>query len=443
MKRQSRPTQSGLSGFEMEGLKRMNAGEGSMISGLSTLFDHLAQAIWALKDNRLRTGLSILGIMVGIASVMAVGTVSKGGHHLIFRELETFGLNSIWIWRDHDEKDPNRVVRQGSGMDHDDYDAIRAGCCPAVRRVSPLIFGNLGSSRVGNRYSNARVKGVGYQYTAMNNDVMVFGRPFREADALRRRSVAILGPTARADLFGNHQNPIGKEVYFGERKFTVVGVLKEKSRDFLASIGSVGGMDANNRILIPYTTHQKLIGHKDFNGLQIEAVGLDQVDLAAEQITRLMRRHHKGQYRYRVDKMAQYIATTNRILQGVSLIGIVAASISLLVGGLGIMNIMSTSVLERTREIGLRKAIGARPRDILFQFLMEAMLISTIGGLLGLILGAVASIGLAFWTGFPLAPSWLTVTIALLVSISVGLLSGFYPARRAAAMRPVEALRYE
>lgn len=407
--------------------------------------DIAAQAWWALKDNGLRSVLSVLGIAVGITAVMAVGTISKGGHYLVFSELETFGLKSVWVFRDRQDKDPHRAVRKGTGIDNDDYAAIRGGCCPVVSRVSPVVydFGKRQLIRAGNRYSNASVEGVGSEYTAITNDTLALGRSFRIQDEERRRPVAIIGPQPHADLFGAAQNPLGQEIRIGQQKYTVVGVLKAKSRSFLASIGSAGGQDANNRILIPYTLYQQQLGKKEINWLQAEAIRQDQADAAVSQISDTLKRRHSDRYAYKGETMAQYIDTADRILQGVALIGVVAASVSLLVGGLGIMNIMSTSVLERTREIGLRKAIGARRRDILLQFLAEAVFISTMGGVLGLLVGALASYGLALATGFPLAPSWLMVAVALTVSVGVGVLSGYYPARRAAVMRPVVALRYE
>ncbi len=407
--------------------------------------DIAAQAGWALRDNALRSLLSVVGIAVGITAVMAVGTISKGGHYLVFSELETFGLKSVWIFRDRQDKDPHRAVRKGTGIDNDDYAVVRGGCCPAVSRVSPVVydFGKRQLIRFGNRYSNASVEGVGSEYTVITNDILALGRSFRIQDEERRRPVAIIGPQPHADLFGASQNPIGKEIRIGPQKYTVVGVLKAKSRGFLASIGSAGGQDANNRILIPYTLYQQQLGKKEIHWLQAEAVSQDEADTAVRQISDTLTRRHGDRYAYKGETMAQYIDTATRILQGVALIGVVAAAVSLLVGGLGIMNIMSTSVLERTREIGLRKAIGARQRDILLQFLAEAVFISTLGGVLGLMVGTLASYGLALATGFPLAPSWAMIVAALTVSIGVGMLSGYYPARRAALMRPVVALRYE
>lgn len=412
---------------------------------LTFFFDRFSQALYALRDNRRRTLLSILGIAIGIAAVMAVGTISKGGNYLIFSELETFGLNSVWVFRDWEDKDPHRMVRQGSGIDNDDYQALTAGCCTAMRRISAVVHAPFGQRIIiqsVNRYSNARVQGVDVTLTAIANDVIIQGRPFRVRDIASRRAVAILGPTAAEDLFGAASS-IGREFRIGNRKFTVIGVLEAKSRDFLASIGSSGGQDANNRILIPYTTLQQMLGHKQITFLQAEAMTQTQADAAAQQIIAVLQRHNGPNYAYKSETMATYITTTDRILSGVAMIGIIAASVSLLVGGMGIMNIMSTSVLERTREIGLRKAVGARRSDILLQFLLEAVVISTLGGIIGLTLGTVASILLAEVTGFPLAPSFTVIIIALAVSVTVGIISGYLPARRAARLHPVEALRYE
>ncbi len=417
-----------------------------MIHGTIQFLDHIVQAGWALRDNRLRAALSLLGITMGIAAVVTVGALTKGGHAIIFRELHTFGLTSTWIFRIEEEKDPNRAVREGSGIDNDDLGAIRAGCCPAVKRVTPMVMGWSKHMiiRIGNQYSNGQIQGVGHEYTYINNDTMMMGRHFERDDEIRRKPVVIIGPTVRSDLFTMHDNPVGQEVYIDGRRVTVIGVLGTKSRDFLTSIGTGTAFgDVNNRILMPFTVFQQMLGKKEIDVLQAEAVGLDASPLAVSQMARVLQNRHDNRYSYKGETMAQYIATANRILQGVSVIGVVAASVSLLVGALGIMNIMGTSVLERTREIGIRKAIGARRRDILLQFLVEATLTSTVGGFLGLALGSLVSYLLALWTGFPLMASWPIVAIGLAVSVGVGLLSGYYPARRAAMMRPVEALRYE
>jgi putative ABC transport system permease protein len=177
--------------------------------------------------------------------------------------------------------------------------------------------------------------------------------------------------------------------------------------------------------------------------LQAEATSIADADAAVSQIKRILERRHGDRFSYKSETLAQYIHTTDNILKWVTFIGVVAASVSLFVGGMGIMNIMSTSVLERTREIGIRKALGAGRREILIQFLLEAILISAMGGVLGLILGVAAGYALALYAGIPLEPSWPMVLVALFVSVGVGLVSGYYPALRAAKLKPVEALRFE
>jgi putative ABC transport system permease protein len=409
------------------------------------LISQLAQAAQAIKDNRLRTILSVLGVSVGITAVIIVGAISKGGRHVIFSELETFGLKSIWISRKKDVNDPNRAIRKGTGIDNNDYEAINANCCSAVIRVTPIVrAGKHPIVRTGANYSPASVYGVGEQYIKINNDRIERGREIREEDLTGKRFIAVIGKEVEKNLFDKRESAVGKYIQIDTAKYLVVGVIKEKSRDFLASIGSAGGQDANARILLPATTYQLVLGKKnEISWLQLESKSLNQTEAAISQVTRLLERRHRGRFSYKSESMAQHVETANRILNMVSMIGIVAASVSLLVGGMGIMNIMSTSVLERTKEIGLRKAIGAKKRDILTQFLLESILISGIGGALGLAIGLSVSFILAAVTGYPLVPSWIVVVSGVIVSVVVGLISGYYPALRAAKMQPVVALRYE
>jgi putative ABC transport system permease protein len=409
---------------------------------LTRIFDYFAEALRALRDNRTRTLLSILGIMIGIAAVIAVSTISKGGNHLIFRELETFGLKSVWVYRHNSNKDPNRKTRPGTGIDEDDLKLL-ATCCDAVHSLSPVVRpAKTPIIQNHNRYSNARIRGVNANFSLIANDKLQQGRFLQQSDIDQHRAVAVIGPTVAKDLFGA-SNALNRFIRIDQHKYLVVGLLKKKSRDFLSSIGSSGGQDANNRILLPYTTLLKSNGNERINFLRIEANSLQVADRSALQIEALLKRIHKGQFDYTHETMASYIKTTNTILRGVEIIGIVAASISLLVGGMGIMNIMGTSVLERTREIGLRKALGARQIDILWQFLIEAAMIALIGGSAGLLLGGLLSVVLAQVTGFPLTPSLFIIVLGFVVSVLTGIFSGYLPAKRAALLHPVDALRHE
>ncbi|MBV2095779.1 MAG: ABC transporter permease [Candidatus Thiodiazotropha sp.] len=404
----------------------------------------IKEAMRALRENRLRSLLSLVGIAIGIAAVMTVSAVSSGGKVFVMKELETFGLRSVWVIRDYNDKDPNRRVRMGSGLMQQDLALLSGDCCPAVRNISPII---LPEKRLiiqwGNRYSNASIKGVNAAFLAINNDRMKQGRGFREQEIDARRPVVLIGETVSKDLFPQVENPIGRHLRIGGRKYRVIGVLEYKSRDLLASIGSEGGEDANNRILMPYTLVQQMNGNREISYLQAEAVSLQLAERAATQLKQVLQRRHRGAYQYSQVTLASYLKTVERILGGITAMGVVAASTSLLVGGIGVAGIMSTAVVERIREIGVRMAIGATRRQILFQFLAEAVLISVIGGFAGLMIGLILGGLLDLVTGFPLIPTSSGILVGLLVSVLVGLASGYFPAQRAAGFLPVEALRRE
>lgn len=409
--------------------------------------DIVAQSWLSLGDHRLRTLLSILGIAIGIAAVILIGTVSRGGKEVIFSELQTFGLKSVWVFRDLRVTDPRRMVRAGTGINNEDLAAIAStDCCSALANFTPVLYMGRNTSELahaGGSYSQTRVLGVGSGYLEINNDQIVQGRGFVPKDIERRRNFIIIGEQVRWDLFGAQRNPIGQEIRLGTGRYRVIGVLEHKDRSLLASIGSAGGQDANSRVLLPYNVLQAQRGNNEIDVIQGMVSNNATANAATAQLISFLKRRHRSKYDYRAETMAQYVDTANKILGGVSIIGIVAASVSLLVAGLGILNIMSTSVLERTREIGLRKAIGGTEEEILFQFLLEAALISSIGGVVGLVLGEAVSVVMAGLAGFPFMPSPIAIIGVLGVAIAVGLISGFYPAYRAAKLRPVEALRYE
>jgi ABC-type antimicrobial peptide transport system permease subunit len=414
------------------------------MNGLRVLPDLLLEAWAALRENRLRSLLSVTGIAVGIAAVMTVSAVSSGGRAFVIRELETFGLRSVWVYRDYSDKDPHRRVRQGTGIEGRDLLSLQGGCCPALRRFSPVAEAvKRPLTQWGNRYSNAAIKGVDHRFTAINNDHLKYGRGLRPDDISGRRPVALIGVSVVDDLFPGVGNPVGRYLRIAGRKYRVVGVLAYKSRDLLASIGSEGGEDANNRILLPYPLVQRINGNQAISYIQAEAVSLRQAGRAAAQLRQVLQRRHHGAYRYTQVTLASYLKTVDRILGGITAMGVVAASTSLLVGGIGVAGIMSTAVVERIREIGVRMAIGATRRQILFQFLAEAVLISVIGGFAGLGMGLVLGGLLDLVTGFPLIPTSSGILVGLLVSVLVGLASGYYPARRASGLLPVEALRRE
>jgi len=409
------------------------------------LRDVFHQALFALGDNRLRTFLSILGVAVGITLVMTVGSVVSSGRDYIYAELETYGLRTIWVYRDWGKKsDPNRFVRQGSGISNEDFKYVSAGCCSAVLRATPVVYTEKGTANVrnGSSYYDAPIEGVGVDYLAINNDKLVMGRNFRLEDISRRKPVAIVGPKTVKALFGSESLALGKSLRFHNQKFTIIGILTSKNRAVLSQIGA-DEYDINGRVLIPYTLYQNYMGSKDIHTLQAEARSMNLTKDAMTQLKQLLERRHGSRYKYTTESMDGWINTANEQLELVSLIGFGFASLALFVGGIGIMNIMSTSVIERTKEIGIRKAIGASNKDILLQFLMEASVVSTIGGIIGLAIGSIVSILCGLLIDIPISPSWMTALAAVGISAMVGIVSGYYPAHRAANLRPVDALRYE
>jgi putative ABC transport system permease protein len=411
--------------------------------------DLFGQALLSLSDHKLRTVLSASGIAIGIAAVILIATVNRSGKEVIFEELQTFGLKSVWVYRNYKVDDPRRVIRSGTGITNDDLNALAASPAntPALAKFAPIVWPSRNTplfATFGNRYSSAGVEGVGAAYLDINNDTLALGRGFIPQDIERRRPVAVIGEQVRKDLFNADENPIGREIRIRDDKFEIIGVLAYKDRSFLSSINSTGGQqNPNERILIAYNRLQTLLASEDITMIQGEAVDPGEAKAAADQIVSFLQRRHRDDFKYRIETMQQYVANADVILGIVSTIGLIAATVSLFVAGLGILNIMSTSVIERTREIGLRKAIGGSEGEIMSQFLIEAILISLFGGVCGLLLGGISSFVITTWTHYPLVPEFSFIVIGFCVSLVVGLISGVYPAYRAAKLRPVEALRYE
>lgn len=407
-------------------------------------FRLVAEALEALSDNRLRTALSLLGVGVGIAAIIVVSSIASSGRQMVFSELETFGLRTFWIFRTVESGKKVERDIAGSGIDEADYKAIHKQALSAVATLSPVV--DAGSSNTASKHGESlRIKllGVSEQFSAINSDELESGRFLTEADIRSQARVAVLGPEVVSRLFARDRDPIGQNLNINDSWFVVVGVLKTKNRDLISSIGA-GSEETNARVLIPYSVQQKIIGNTDFvSYLQGQAAGIDRTDEAVDSVIAVLMQRHRSAFKYKSESMARYIQTANRILGGVTMIGIVAATVSLFVGGLAIMNIMMTSVIERTKEIGLRRAIGASRYDIQLQFLLEAVLISLLGGLGGVLLGGGIVHVLASATILHASLSWSGLVLALTSTLAVGVASGYYPALKASSLIPVEALRYE
>ena len=407
---------------------------------MTSPLENTSMALEALMTSKFRTFLAVLGIIIGVAAVIMVASTSKSGKAVIFQELETFGLKTLWVFRSYQDDQPGKTAKQGSGIDNDDVEAI-ARECDAVKRISPVIRKWGWWAKYDNSYSRIRLVATTPDYIEINNDSVLRGRGLLPSDVKYRKNACLIGTEVAEDLFPA-ENPLGRDIRIGDYRYTVVGVLKVKDRDFLSSISSTGGMDANGRVVIPISLYQHQYNTRNVDYVQAETVHISLAARAAEQIKNVLLRRHKGTYHYGSQSMQQYIQTANNILRVVTWIGNIAAAISLLVGGIGIMNIMTASVVERTQEIGTRKALGARKADITMQFLTESVMIGFFGGAIGIVLAVGLIFLVEFLSNKPLLLASEYIAISLFVSIVIGVLSGIYPASRAASMDPVDALRF-
>jgi putative ABC transport system permease protein len=409
--------------------------------------DLAALALPALRVRPLRTAFSVAGIAIGIVSYVATVGASAGGRERVVMELRTFGLNSIWIRPVEPAFDATgsapSIRNTATAMDTDDYRSIvSSNCCPAVQAVSPVLDASQAKVAAGSRTTTLRVLGVGHAYQGLVNDELADGRNLTESDEREGRRVAVLAPDARRSLFGSRVSVLGDAISVGGVTFEVVGMLREKRLDFLNSIGIAAGQKPNDRVLVPFTALQ-LVDRRadDIDMLHMSSRRPELNALAVDQVKRLLGANHRHASRYSDNSSRSDFEAADRILDNVALAGLVASALSLLVGAIGIANVMGMAVIERTREIGLRKAIGANRLDIAAQFSLEATLVGFLGGATGLC-SAYGCIGMArMFTTLPLYPTWPVLVTGLCVATLAGLLAGLAPAMRAASLRPTEALR--
>ncbi|MGA7980411.1 MAG: ABC transporter permease [Chromatiaceae bacterium] len=400
------------------------------------LWNSLLLAVREIRRNVLRSFLTILGIVIGVAAVIVMVTLGEGATLQVRKQIESLGSNLLIV---------RPGQRMGPGMSSDappfnmdDVIALRreipalAAAAPAASQAMTAIVGN-------NNWATSAI-GSDNQYLTARSWTLAAGRQFTESELRAGKAVCILGATVRQELFGS-QDPIGNRIRLKKLSCEVIGLLAAKGQ---SSMGS----DQDDLVMMPLRTVQRRItGNQDVRVIYLsvrEDRSTDQVKADAERLLR-ERRHisasEEDNFSVRdMREIANMLTGTTQVLT--ALLGAVA-SVSLLVGGIGIMNIMLVSVTERTREIGIRLAIGAREREVLMQFLVEAMVLASFGGLLGILLAVAASIGLARVLQVPFVLNGSIVAIAFLFSAAVGVIFGFFPARRAARLDPIEALRHE
>ena len=396
------------------------------------------QAFRNLTGNKVRSGLSMLGILIGVAAVIAMLALGNGARQAIRQQLAALGSNALMLMPGAPRM--QGVVGQAGSVSRitvEDIDALKKSI-PSILRIAPMVNSRVQAIGGGNNW-NTQVVGTGPDYAAMRSSVPQVGRFITADDVNSRAKVAVIGMTPLRSLFGE-ANPIGQFVRLNRVSFQIVGILPEK--------GSDRWRDQDDVVIVPLSTAMyRLLGREFVDSVNIEIVSEDKVQPAQEEIVNLMRKRHRipdsNEEPYHIHNLAEIQATVTQTSRTLSMLLASIAVISLVVGGIGIMNIMLVSVTERTREIGLRKAVGARSRDIQVQFLTEAVTISLFGGLSGILLGWAVAFGISTFAGWAAIVSPQSVAVAFLFSALIGVIFGFWPARKAAQLDPIEALRYE
>jgi putative ABC transport system permease protein len=404
--------------------------------------DLVHTALTGVSRNRSRAVLTMLGIIVGVASVVLMSSVGASMRAVILSQISSLGPKSMVIFPGQQEGGPNAVSTGFDSLTFDDLDALRK--LTTIETVAPVIF-LPGSAKFGREEGSPRTLGVTPDFFSNQNIGVTAGRLIDDRDVDGGASVAMLGPDVVRDLFGS-RDPLGQRVQIGNTSFTVVGIVKPIGSQFFQNI--------DDRIYVPFSVARAVTGQKYINYMTMQSTG--SFDIAFQDVKWLLRDRHKidnpNDEQDKDDFVVRSSAQANQILGTVSL-GLTAfittiAAISVIVGGIGIMNIMLVSVTERTMEIGLRKALGAQSRDILRQFLIESVLLTFLGGIIGLVLGIGSALLLSlvaerFLSTYAFAVSLPSVAVALVMAGATGLIFGISPARKAATLRPIEALRYE
>ncbi|HEV2095350.1 MAG TPA: ABC transporter permease [Chthoniobacterales bacterium] len=396
-------------------------------------------AFRALRRNKLRSALTALGIIIGVGAVIAMVGIGNGAKAQVESQIASLGENLILIFSGSTTASGIRTGWGGAGtLKIEDADAIRREV-PSVNAVSEELQSN-SQIASGNQNWFTRILGESAEYFDIRQWPLASGSPFTPQDVRSANKVCVIGKTTASQIFGN-DDPIGQTLRVKNVPFTVTGVLTAKGL-------SAQGNDQDDVLIMPYTSAMKRVtGGTTLRSINVQVANASDLEPAQQEITSLLRQRHNirsgrdDDFTVRTQKeIADTATATTDVMTG--LLGAIAG-VSLVVGGIGIMNIMLVSVTERTREIGTRMAVGAHGRDILTQFLIEAVALSAVGGILGIILGIAASKMLSIWKSWPSLISPSSILIAFLVSAAVGIFFGFYPARKAAQLDPIDALRYE
>lgn len=404
------------------------------------IVQNIKTALKGITVNKMRSGLTMLGIMIGVGAVIAMISIGSGASSSVTGRIQSLGSNLLMVMpgMGSSQGGARQAMGTATTLTNNDAQAIEDEI-PTVKLISPQ-FSSSAQVVYSNQNINTQITGVTAEYEEVHNFHVEFGQFITSGDETSQSRVAVLGQNAVSDLFESGQDPIGKTIKIKNVPLRVIGVMELK--------GEAAMQSPDDSIFIPLSTAQKrLFGEDRLQTIYVQVKSEKQMDLASSQIsTLLLARHNIGNSNeadFRIMNQADILSTMSEVTNTLGLLLGGIAAISLLVGGIGVMNIMLVSVTERTREIGLRKAVGAKSKDILGQFLIESLVLSLFGGGLGLILGIIGSFMLSVVGGWPFVVSINSVLLATIFSAAIGIFFGIYPARRASLLSPIEALRYE
>lgn len=398
-------------------------------------------AFRAIAANKLRSFLTMLGIIIGVASVIAMMAIGQGSKKSIQANIAEMGSNMIMI-RPGQDKGPGGAQQDASDMQTlklKDYETLKEQS-KYLSAISPSVNAS-GQFINGNNNTPSTIYGISPDYMEIRQLKIEDGEMFTDEDIKTSAKVCVIGKTVADNLFTNGEDPVGKVIRYNKIPFRIVGVLKAKGYNSF-------GMDQDDMVLAPYTTVMKRILSVTYlQGINASAITEDMTDLAIDDITSILRESHKlkgsDEDNFSIRSQQEMAEMMNSTSDTMTILLLVVACISLIVGGIGIMNIMYVSVTERTKEIGLRMSVGARGIEILNQFLIESVLLSVTGGIIGVICGIGAAVGINVFAHWPIQIQPWSVLLSFAVCSATGIFFGWYPAKKAASLDPIEAIRYE
>jgi putative ABC transport system permease protein len=396
-------------------------------------------AFKALGKNRFRSFLTMLGIIIGVVSVIVMDAIGNGSSADINARISSLGTNLITI-SPVTARDKGVQMESGTGatLKKEDADNLLSES-PSITFVSPIVK-IPAQMKFGNRNWRSEISGVYPEYFAIRDMKTESGALFTKDDEKKMAKVCLIGKTVADNLFGNNKNPVGSTIRVGTIPFLIIGVLISKGSGF--------GQDQDNVILAPFSTVQnRMIGRKNIQQIFASAKSEESVNSAVTEIEKSLRNSHQlppsTANDFTVSTQLEVRETLNTVVNTITLLLTVVAAISLFVGGIGIMNIMLVSVTERTREIGIRMAVGATGIDVQIQLLLEAVVLSLLGGISGILIGLGTSVLVSSFVGFNTIVTIKSIAISFIVSTLIGIFFGWYPSRKAANLNPIDALRYE